>query len=354
MSAKKSKTSFFKKVLIAIVFIIVLGGSIAAYEIYDSVYLPNVSLKKTEFTYLYIKTGSTIDGVIDQLYSRGIIINKNTFNWVAEKKNYANHVHPGKYLIKNHLNNNDLINLLRSGKQTPVKLSLNNCVRKKEYFISEICKALEVDSLKLDKLLNDDQFLAAYDLNSETAIALFIANTYEFYWNTSAEKFVTKMGEEYNKFWTQERIQKANEIGLKPAEVITLASIVQNETIRDTDRPIIAGVYINRLKKNMPLQADPTLVWASGDFSINRVLNVHKEIDSPYNTYLHTGLPPGPICMVDKKNIDAVLNYQKHNYLYFCAKEDFSGYSNFAENYEQHQLNARRYQKALNEKGIQH
>ena len=350
MSAKKSKTSFIKKIFIAILFITIVGGGIVVYEIYSSIYLPNVNLKQSESTYIYIKTGSKIDDVVELLYSKRIIINKNTFKWVAEKKNYPNHIHPGKYFIKNNLNNNDLINLLRSGMQTPVKLSLNFCVRKKEYLISEICKVLEVDSLELVNILNDNSFLATYGLNSETAIALFIANTYEFYWNTSAEKFVKKMGGEYKKFWTDERLHKASLIGLKPVEITTLASIVQNETTIDSDRPIIAGVYINRLQKNMPLQADPTLVWAIGDFTINRVLNVHKEIDSPYNTYTHTGLPPGPICMVDKRNIDAVLNYQEHKYLYFCAKEDFSGYSNFAENYTQHQLNARRYQKALNMK----
>lgn len=339
-----------RKIILAVLLITIIGGGFASYKIYSYVYSSNVSLAQGDSAYFYVRTGYTFDDVVHQLYNHQIIENKNSFQWVAERKNYRKHVYPGKYLIKNHLNNNELVNLLRSGKQTPVRLSLNYCFRKKEYLISKVCSELEADSAELAQLLSDQTFLSEHKLTPDNVISIFIANTYEFYWNTSAKKFIGRIQKEYKKFWTDERLQKARDINLSPAEVIALASIVQCETIIDSDRPIIAGVYMNRLHKNMPLQADPTLVWAIGDFTLKRVLNVHKEINSPYNTYRYTGLPPGPICMTDKTNIDAVLNYQEHNYLYFCAKEDFSGYSNFAESYTQHQLNARRYQKALNEK----
>lgn len=353
MKVEKGKFSLLKKLSIVILLLGVGIGACTAYIIYNKVYSPNISIE-TDSCYFYIKTNSTLETVIEQLNTQGniYVIDNNSLKWVAEKKNYKNHIHPGKYVLRDGMNNNNLINLLRSGKQVTVRLTMNSNIKRKENFISEICAALEADSIELSHLLNDKNFLSNYQLSSENALALFMANTYEFYWNTSAQKFVEKMGKEYKKFWTEERLQKAREIGLSPAQIITLASIVQNETGVDSDKPIIAGVYMNRLHYNMPLQADPTLIWAVGDFSMKRVYNVNKEVESPYNTYKYAGIPPGPICLVDKKSIDAVLNYQKHNYLYFCAKEDFSGYSNFTDSYAQHQLNSKRYQKALDKKGI--
>jgi UPF0755 protein len=328
-------------------------GIYVSYTLYDYIYAPNISIE-ADSAYFHIKSGSDLDTVISQLKNHNKIHlkNENSFNWVAEKKKYQKQIHAGRYLLKDGMNNNELVNLLRSGKQVPVKLKLNNHIKKKEKFISEVSHELEVDSAELSQLLNDETFLSQYQLNSENAMALFIANTYEFYWNTSANKFVEKMGKEYNKFWNAERLKKAQDIGLQPSDIIILASIIQHETGIDSDRSLIAGVYMNRLHKNMPLQADPTLIWATANTNISRVWNEHKEIESPYNTYKYSGLPPGPICLVNQKSIDAVLNYQKHNYFYFCAKEDFSGYSNFSETYTQHQLNAKRYQKALNERGI--
>jgi UPF0755 protein len=177
---------------------------------------------------------------------------------------------------------------------------------------------------------------------------MFIPNTYEIYWNISADQLMDRMFKEYNKFWNEERLQKAKDLKMSPPEVTTLSSIVLAESVKTDESPVIAGVYINRLRKNMPLQADPTLVYAARDFTIKRVLNVHKEIDSPYNTYKYTGLPPGPINLPGITYIDAVLNYKDHNYLYFCAKDDFSGYHAFATNLSDHMKNARRYQQALN------
>ena len=201
-------------------------------------------------------------------------------------------------------------------------------------------------------LLNDSVYCDSLGFTPETINALFIPNTYEIYWNISADKFIRRMKREYDAFWTPERLKKAEEIGLTPVEASILASIVEEETAASDEYPIVAGLYINRLHAGIPLQADPTVKFAVGDFSLQRILFEHLEIDSPYNTYINTGLPPGPIRIPSKKGIDSVLNYTKHNYIYMCAKEDFSGTHNFASNYADHMANARKYWKALNERKI--
>ncbi len=249
------------------------------------------------------------------------------------------------------MNNNELVNLLRSGKQVPVKFVINNC-RVKQEVISLAGKQLEVDSNRLSAIFNNEEFLSKYGLNAENAGTLFIPNTYEFNWNTSAEQFFERMYKEHQKFWTAERKIKANAMKLSESQVSILASIVEKETRKKSEMPIVAGVYMNRLKKGMLLQADPTLVFASGNYNINRVLNSHKEIASPYNTYKYSGLPPGPICITDTRAIDAVLNYEKHDYLYFCANPDMSATHIFAKTYEQHQVNARKFQQELNKRKI--
>jgi UPF0755 protein len=249
------------------------------------------------------------------------------------------------------MSNNKLVNMLRAGKQVPVKLVFNN-IRLKEQFAGKIGKQIEADSIQLLSLLNDQQTAAKYNFTKENFLCMFIPNTYEMYWNTSPERFIEKMNRQYNEFWTNERKLVAEGIGLKPEEVIILAAIVEQETIKDDEKPTVAGVYINRLKKGMPLEADPTLKYALGDFSIQRILNKDKLVNSPYNTYLNTGLPPGPICMPSVSSINAVLNYQHHQYIFFCAKEDRSGYHNFARTLDQHMNNARAYQRALDKINI--
>ena len=242
---------------------------------------------------------------------------------------------------------NDLANMLRSGNQEAVKLIFNH-IRTKEQLVQKISKQLELDANDLLNLLNDSVFLAKYNLNTQTVISIFIPNTYEFWWNTSATGFFERMYSEYEKFWNKERVSKAKEIGLSPLQVIILASIVEEENYRTDEQARIAGVYMNRLKKGMLLQADPTIKFVLGDFSIKRLLYKDLEIDSPYNTYMYTGLPPGPIRIPERSAINAVLNYEKHNFLYMCAKEDFSGYHNFAVSARQHAINAKKYQHALN------
>jgi len=348
---KNRKTPFWLKVVISIFVILIISGGIAAYRLYHAIYEPNIFLGERRTTHIYIPTGSNFSDVKTILYENGMIVNTNSFEWLAEKKNYRNHIHPGRYLIHEDMSNNELINLLRSGNQDPVRLIFNN-IRLKEELAANIASQIEADSLSIIKLLNDPDVLKKYELTAETAKLLFIPNTYEFFWNTSAEQLLERMHREYNDFWNEERLRKAEQINLTPLEVGTLASIVQSETSRPDEYSKVAGVYINRLKRNMPLQADPTVIYAVGDFSIRRVLNRHLEIDSPYNTYKFAGLPPGPITLPETRVLDGVLNYQQHDYLFFCARDDFSGYHAFARTYSQHLANARRYQNALNQRRI--
>jgi len=326
-------------------------AAIIAYSFYTKIYTSNTRIENGKTFYLYIPTSANFTDIVDSLTKHNILINKDNFIWLAEKKNYKK-IRPGRYEITDGMSNNQLINMLRAGLQKPLKLTFNN-IRTKEELAGKVSKTLEFDSLALITLLNNKQFLKPYGFTPETVIAMFIPNTYEFYWNTSPENFFKKMNKEYKKFWNADRLAKAKKMNMTPVEVSTLASIVQAEQSRHNDEKAkVAGLYINRLKKGMLLQSDPTVVYAIGDFSIRRVLNKDKEIDSPYNTYKYKGLPPAPINLPEISSIDAVLNYEKHPYIYMCAKEDFSGYHNFSKTISQHNIYAKRYQKALNRKKI--
>ena len=343
---KKSKKKYlFKRLIFFFFLLIIICCCIIGYKLYNIIYKPNVFLKDKQTTYLFIHSNSNFDNLINNLKEEDILINTNSFKWLAKKRDYTK-IYPGKYLIKANMSNNELISLLRSGKQEPVRLIFNN-IRTKQQLVSRIAKQIEADSLSLISLLNDSEYLHKFNLSPENSIVLFIPNTYEFYWNTSAKQFVERMYREYNNFWNRERIEKAKKMNLTPVNISILASIVLQETRKTDEMSRIAGVYINRLNKNMLLQADPSVIFAIGDFTINRVLKKHLTIDSPYNTYKYTGLPPGPICLPTSTSIDRVLNYEKHKFLYFCAKEDFSGYHNFAKTLRQHLINARKYQKKL-------
>lgn len=351
--AKKKKKRFplWLKVIISFAAIAIIMGGIAFNRIYKVLYQSNVFLGERKNMHIFIPTGSNYQDVKRILTENGILLNVNTFEWLAERKNYPNNVKPGRYLIKANWGNNELINLLRSGQQDPVKLKFNN-LRTKQQLAGSISKQLELDSLSLIRIIESNEEMGKYGLNSETAVLLFLPNTYEFYWNTSAEEFVERMSREYKNFWDDSRKEKAEKMGLNPVKVAILASIVQMETNKKDEMPRIAGVYLNRLKINQPLQADPSVVFAVGDFTIKRVLNKHLEYDSPYNTYKYAGLPPGPITIPEPTTIDKVLDFEQHNYFYFCAKDDFSGYHVFSRNYSQHLQNARRYQQALNARNI--
>ena len=345
---KKSKAS---RIIYWILFILILVGLYFGFQLYRTIFKPNTWAQDGASISITVPTGSGFTDLKAILYGHGIIVNRKSFEWLAEKKNLETHIHPGKYTIDSGISNNDLINLLRSGNQTPVKLIINN-IRTREELAQSIGHQLELDSLSLIKILEDSATAARYGKTVENILTLFIPNTYEFFWNTTADAFMQRMYAEYEKFWNKNRMAKAKALGYTPGEISILASIVEKETTKNDEKPAIAGVYLNRLKYNWRLQADPTVVYAWGDFSIRRVLNLHKRIDSPYNTYVYYGLPPGPICIPSIASIDAVLNRQDHNYMFFCAKDDFSGYHVFAVNSAQHIVNANKYRKALDKRNI--
>lgn len=342
-----------KKIIISLFLVVILLGGYTVFKMYQRVYQPNVTLKNSTSSFFYVYSHFTFDDLINSLYEEGYIINRTSFKWVAEKKsNFITNIKPGKYKLKEGMSNNELIDLLRSGNQTPVKITFTN-IRTIEQLAGAITKNLECDSLSLFNLLTDNDFTAKYGFNKTTILTLFLPNTYEFYWNTSAEEFVQRMAKEYKAFWTEERKAKAKKLNLTQSEVAILASIVQAEqSVYRDERPKIAGLYLNRLKKGMLLQSDPTVVYGIGNFNINRVLTKHLETNTPYNTYIYKGLPPGPINLPEIASLDAVLNYEKHNYIYMCAKADFSGYHAFAVNYNEHLINARNFQKELNRRKI--
>lgn len=340
-----------KKASIIIAIVLVSGFGIGiGYSFYRKIFSPNVTLSSQQ-DFIFIKTKSTFTDVVATLDSQKMLLNKESFEWLAGKMKYDLRVLPGKYKLTNGMSNRELILLLRSGKQTPVRLIFNS-VRTVNDLAGVVSRQIEADSLSLVKLFLDTVFLNENNFTDKTVSALFIPNTYEFYWNTPAEKFFKKMLAEYNSFWNEERKATAKKIELSPVEVSTLASVVEQESNRTDEKPVIAGVYLNRLRKGWKMEADPTLVFAAGNFNIRRVLNQYKEIDSPYNTYKYYGLPPGPICIPSVSSIDAVLHYTQHEYMYFCARDDMSGYHAFAVDYSTHLINARKFQKELNRRNI--
>jgi len=339
------------KIIIIILLLAGLTAAIPFYRYYRWIYSRNIDLKGDKEHYLYIPTGSDYQDVLDLLNADGHIKNIHSFDWLAVKKNYPNHVHPGRYKLRPGMSNNKLIGMLRSGSQEPVMLTFNN-IHTIEELATVVSRQIEAKAQDIVFLLNDRAFLDKIGLTPVTRIGIFLPDSYEFYWNTSAEQFIYRMYKEYNRFWNRERTKKAEAIGLSPMEVMTLASIVDEETVMKEEEPAVAGVYLNRLKKRMRLQADPTIKFAHGDMNIQRILKKHLLTDSPYNTYRYGGLPPGPIRIPALSAISAVLDYQHHDYLYFCARDDFSGYHVFARTLEQHNENARSYRKALDQQKI--
>jgi UPF0755 protein len=343
----------YKKIIFVFLALLIIGGSAGAFFIYKWIYQSNVLLNGKKSVVIFIPTGSEYQDVVEILGEQQIIKNMKSFEWVAKEKKYSENVKPGRYRILANMSNTELINMLRSGNQEPVQVTFS-LIRTKEELAGRVGGKIEADSAEILDFLNNEELLQTkFGLSKKTILTLFIPNTYEFYWNTSAQEFLERMAKEYKKFWTDERKQKAKQAGLSQSEVSILASIVQEEQrVFDDEKRIIAGLYINRLNKNILLQSDPTVIYAIGNFSINRVLKKDLEIDSPYNTYKYSGLPPGPICIPEISSIDAVLNYEKSDYLYMCAKEDFSGRHNFSKTLEQHNIYAKKFQQALNKRNI--
>ncbi len=348
--AKKNNTGggTLRKFIVALVVILVIALGFTGLNYYLKYFGANVTGNRQ---YLYIHTGATFNDVFDSIKTDGIVKDSTTFYWAAKNMNYVNRVKPGRYRLQEGMSNRRLINMLASGAQEPVSISFHN-LRLKEQFAGFVSKKIEPDSLAIIGLLDSAAYVQKYGFTTDNVYSMFIPNTYQMYWNTTPEKLFKRMYANYAKFWTPERRMKADSIGLSPVQVSVLASIVEAEKLHEDEMPTIAGLYINRIKKGMKLESDPTVIFAEHDFTIHRVLKRDLTVNSAYNTYLHTGLPPGPINMPSVNAIDAVLNYKRSEYLFMCAKEDFSGYHNFATNPADHAANARRYQQALNERNI--
>jgi UPF0755 protein len=324
-----------------------LFATMFSYYIWQITKTPNYDVDEKKGFALLIPKGATFETVWDSLNTHKIVRDELSFKFLAKMLKYKDNVREGRYIIKADMGNYELIKKLRSGDQDPIKLTFNN-IRLKSDLIHKIGNKFEFDSTALAKVLNDTTTAQKYGFTNETFMCMFLPNTYEVFWNTTPDKLLETMKTWYDKFWTEERKRKAKEIGLDPIKAQIMASIVEAETKKADEKPRVAGVYMNRLRMDMPLGADPTVIFAHQDFTIKRVTKALLEIKSPYNTYRVLGLPPGPINLPDLASIDAVLNYEKHDFMYFCAKEDFSGYHNFAVNYADHLNNARIYQNALN------
>ena len=337
-----------------VVFIVLLIGILAAVAVgfyaYNYVLSDNVKSEQLE-TELFIPTDADFATVMDSIEQKDILNNPASFRQVAKVKKYDELVKSGRYLIQNDWNNLQIVNYLRSGNQEPVEFIINNA-RTREDLAGKAGNTLEVDSIAILNALKSTETANDYGFTKETFPVMFLANTYEFYWDTTIEEFLDRMKKEYDRFWTEERMQKAAQLNLSKEEVITLASLVEEETKAPEEFSVVAGLYLNRLQKGMKLEADPTVKYAVGDFSIRRVLNKHLETDSPYNTYMYAGLPPGPIRIPELNVVNAVLTPSQHDYLYMCAKADFSGKHAFAETHREHVNNANEYRRALNERGI--
>lgn len=331
--------------------IALLGGAIALYG-YHTLFAANVQVCSEAQKDLYIRHGSSLADVTASLEKAGVLKNASSFETTAKLKKYDRHIKSGHYTLKNGMSSFDLVRMLASGNQTPVKLTFNN-KRTPQELAGRLAEELEMDSVAALAAIFNDSLLHAWGFDSANAIALFIPNTYDVYWDVKPEKLMQRMKKEYDGFWNSTRMAKLQRAGLSQKEVSILASIVEEEQNQKYDeQPIIAGLYINRLRKGMKLESDPTVKYAVGDFALRRVLGVHLEKDSPYNTYKYAGLPPGPIRVPSIQAIDAVLNYKENPYIFMCAKEDFSGYHNFAVNSAQHSANAQRYHQALNRQRI--
>jgi UPF0755 protein len=328
-----------------LVFIIVVFG----FGGYKLLYVSNFETNKT--VYVYVRQERDFEDLCKQLIDLAGCFDINGFKWVAELLKYPDNMKTGRYAVEPGMDNITLLNILRRGQQTAIRITFNN-IRLKNELAERLSEQLMIGEEDILSLINNPDYCDSLGFTIETILVLFIPNTYEIYWNIAADKLLQRMYREYNTFWTDSRREKAQAINLAPIEVAILASIVEEETVVADEYSVVAGLYLNRLKRGIPLQADPTVKFAVGNFSLQRVLYQHLEIESPYNTYKYTGLPPGPLRVPSMKGIDGVLNYMQHKYLYMCAKEDFSGRHNFAVTLAEHNRNAERYRAELNRRRI--
>lgn len=344
---------YIKKILVLVLMLGLVAASIFSYYVYTAIFTPNTAFNNDE-AYLYIPSGASFSEVEEMITP--LVLDLEKFVAVAKQKGYTTNVKSGKYRIPQGANNNTIVNALRSS-NVPVRVAFNNQETLAD-LAGRIATQIEPDSIELLQAFTDASFLKANGFTAENGLSVYLPNTYEFFWNTSAVQFRDRMLKEYNTFWNSERLKKAEHLGLSTNEVIALAAIVHKETVKIEERPRVAGVYMNRIKRGMLLQADPTVIYAikkqSGNFDtvIKRVLYKDLEIDSPYNTYKYAGIPPGPIAMPDISAIDAVLNYEQHKYLYFVADVSNFGYHMFASTLAQHNRNKAQYVNWVNKQRI--
>jgi len=344
---------YIKRILLLIALIGLVGGGLFAYYVYGAIFSPNTTFE-SDTTIVYVPSGTTYPELRKLIHP--LLKDPSSFDKVAAKKGYTDRVRAGKYILKKNSNNNELIGVLRS-KNTPIQLSFNNQERL-ENLAGRIAQQIETDSISLVTVFKDTSFLQEQGFTIDNALAMYIPNKYEFFWNTSAKQFRDRMLKEYKRFWNDTRKEKAKKIGLTLTEVTTIAAIVQKETAKVDERPRVAGVYMNRYKNGWKLDADPTVIYAikkhreEWDMVIKRVLYKDLKLDSPYNTYKYKTLPPGPIAMPDISSIDAVLNYENHEYYFFVANVENFGYHKFAKTMAQHNRNKKQYINWVNKKGI--
>ncbi|MEO1448725.1 MAG: endolytic transglycosylase MltG, partial [Bacteroidota bacterium] len=320
-----------------------VGGGALVYNFYQKIFSANVQTPDGKAYELFIPTRSDYVMVGEQLRTDKLIRDPQAFHWVAEKMNYPHHVYPGRYIIEDGMSTRELVTLLRSGKQKPVKFSFVK-FRDQQQLASHVAARLEMTERQVMEVLTDEEFLSKHNgLTPQTAMTIFIPNTYYINWNIKPKDFFERMFKEYKNFWNEDRNAKRQKMKLSRLEVMTLASIVEEESNHNPEKPRIAGVYLNRLRKKWPLEADPTVKYAVGDWSIRRVLNKHLQTDSPYNTYLYPGVPPSPICTPSIPSIEAVLNGERHKYMFFCASVEGDGTHHFSESLGEHNAYARRY-----------
>lgn len=338
-----------RNIIISFTLLVLLFGAWGAWTIYSLFFTQTFSIEKA--VKIYVDRDDDLDSVCCKIERVAYPKTMKGFRLLAEKNGYAARIKTGCFEIKPTDNVRYLERRLRLGYQSPVRLTVGS-VRTLDRLARNVSEQLMLDSIEIASLLADTAYVHQLGYSLQTLPALFIPNTYEVYWNMDANQFVQRMVKENKAFWTEQRLKKAEALGLTPVQVATLASIVEEETAVNEEKPMVAGLYINRLKRGMLLQADPTVKFSLKEFGLRRILFKHLEVDSPYNTYKYAGLPPGPIRIPTIAGIESVLNYAHHNYLYMCAKEDFSGTHNFAVTSAQHAANARKYQQALNRRGI--
>lgn len=346
--------AFGKKLISSLIGLVVLAAiAVVGYWAYLNLYKPNVNTEGKNYKYVFIPKDADYQLLLEILYNENIIENHTSFEFMAKRMELDKNVHPGKFKVTNGMNNRQIILMLKNNRQEKIKLTFNSQIHNKEELIEYLDNKLELSYDDVEEYLHDDQLLEKeYGMDPDNVMALILNNIYDVSWAISTKDLFKEIKEYFDSVFNKTRKEKAAKTGFTIPEIVTIASIVQSESGIYSEQQKIAGVYINRLKKDMLLQADPTLKFANKNYEVQRVTNADKEIDSPYNTYKNKGLPPGPICLVTTQAIDAVLNYSKHSYIFFCARPDFSGYSDFASTYEQHQRNADAYQKALDKKGI--